>query len=169
MQGRDGCWEWTGSCRRRSNGDYGQVMIDRRGWLVHRLVYALVVGPLDPALVIDHTCRNTRCANPAHLEQVTQWVNTMRGDTPARRNAERTHCNHGHPFAGENLYWRTRASGNPIRRCRTCAIAKSNAQNKRRRSELSARRKQRYWADPAYRERAKAIQRSYHQRKVANG
>jgi hypothetical protein len=162
VQGTDGCWEWTGSLR--GNG-YGQVCIRPKNWLLHRLVYALCVGPLDSALTIDHLCRNRKCGNPAHLEQVTSIVNTMRGETPARRYARRTHCNHGHPFTPENLYWRI-AGAKRIRQCRTCAIQKASADNKRRRDVLSARRVERYRTDPAYRENAKAIQRAYHARKT---
>ncbi|GAA3948055.1 hypothetical protein GCM10022383_27280 [Microbacterium soli] len=70
-----GCWEWSGTI---SSTGYGQVKIDGRHVAVHRLSYELHVGPIPDGLVIDHLCSNRKCANPAHLEAVTQAENVRR-------------------------------------------------------------------------------------------
>jgi len=42
--------------------------------------------------------------------------NLMRGDTPAARNAAKTHCLEGHPYDEENTFKDSRGS----RHCREC-------------------------------------------------
>lgn len=46
------------------------------------------------------------CVRPAHLEAVTQKVNTLRGTSPAAIHAVKTHCIRGHEFTPENTYLR---------------------------------------------------------------
>jgi hypothetical protein len=79
-----------------------------------------MVEPVPKGLTIDHLCRNRACVNPAHMEVVTNRVNIMRGDTPAARNAARTHCAHGHPFDESNTYHRAGKKGQAGRDCRAC-------------------------------------------------
>lgn len=70
-----GCWEWQGT---QVSEGYGRFGFDYRMYAAHRVAYVLHHGAIDPNLVIDHLCRNTRCVNPAHLEPVTQSVNILR-------------------------------------------------------------------------------------------
>lgn len=71
-----GCWEWqTGT---GSNG-YGTVWLNGKSVSAHRAVYEALVGPVPDGLVIDHTCRNKMCVNPAHLRTVTIAENTRCG------------------------------------------------------------------------------------------
>lgn len=70
-----GCWEWQGA---RSDG-YGRVGWQSEKSAAHRVVYQLLVGPVAADLVLDHLCRNRPCVNPAHLEPVTNLVNSWRG------------------------------------------------------------------------------------------
>ena len=85
--------------------------------LVHRFVYERLVGKIPEGLQIDHLCRVRHCANPAHMEAVTQRENILRGMSPAAENARKTHCPQGHPYEGENLF--TYNQGR-FRRCRAC-------------------------------------------------
>lgn len=107
------CWIWNGC---RSGGGYSQVRFQGRKFLVHRIFYELFVGPIPKDLEIDHLCRTRACVNPKHLEPVTSQENTLRGISPAAVNARRTHCKHGHPLSGDNLYIEPKGK----RRCRIC-------------------------------------------------
>lgn len=72
-----GCWEWKGEKNR--NG-YGRVWIDGKRLMVHRVVYELLVEPIQEGLVLDHLCRNRPCCNPEHMDPVTVRENTLRGE-----------------------------------------------------------------------------------------
>jgi hypothetical protein len=74
-----GCWKWVGrKTRSRSGAYYGRVTI--RGmdpWprpeYAHRISFIAFKErdiPLDRQ--VDHTCNNTLCVNPAHLQLLTR-------------------------------------------------------------------------------------------------
>lgn len=93
------CWEWQGSLN--GNG-YGQMYIgsrtdgSRRNTMAHRVSYETFVGEIPEGLVIDHLCRNKRCVNPAHLEAVTNKVNSQDRAIYSKRAGRftgKTHCN----------------------------------------------------------------------------
>ena len=106
-----GCWEWTGYAY--ANG-YGSITHNGRQVLVHRWAYEHFTGPLVNGMQIDHLCRNRKCANPEHLEQVTPRENT--------RRAMRTKCINGHEFTEENT-WMCQGK----RYCRTCRRTRNKA------------------------------------------
>jgi hypothetical protein len=84
-----GCWLWQGELNR--NG-YGRVWVSGRRLMVHRVVYALLVGEIPKGLVLDHksdVCSHRNCCNPAHLEPVTVKVNTHRGRAVLFKRAEK--------------------------------------------------------------------------------
>lgn len=113
------CWLWTGG-----RGDYGHGVYHvthRHQVRAHRYAYEELVGPIPDGLVLDHLCRNPPCVNPAHLEPVTQRVNTLRGATIPAANAAKTHCVNGHPFDEANTYIRPDGA----RSCRTCCRART--------------------------------------------
>jgi hypothetical protein len=109
-----GCWIWTG---RLGRDGYGYVDAYDRQHTAHRYLYAQMIGPLPQELHLDHLCRVRCCVNPDHVEPVTPKENIRRGDGWAGRHARQTHCVHGHPLDGDNLF--VRPDGERV--CRTCS------------------------------------------------
>ena len=111
-----GCWDWTGYIRPDGYGliYLAEVGKQRRS---HRVVYEALVKQIDSSLVLDHLCRNRRCCNPDHLEEVTQKENSLRGVSPFAAKNKQTHCKHGHELSGENLYIHPQRG---TRNCRKC-------------------------------------------------
>lgn len=72
----NGCWVWNGETNR--NG-YGRVHFNQKKRVVHRVVWFLFYGELPADTVLDHLCRNRLCCNPSHLEPVSVFENTIRG------------------------------------------------------------------------------------------
>ena len=68
------CWEFIGKGGQR----YGLMIVDRVMTGMHRVIYEYYHGEIDPRLVIDHLCKNKRCSNILHLEQVTYEENGWR-------------------------------------------------------------------------------------------
>lgn len=72
------CWFFVEAGRENRNG-YGRLYWQGKELMAHRLSYEAHIGPIPEGLVLDHTCTNRCCINPAHLEPVTVKVNTHRG------------------------------------------------------------------------------------------
>lgn len=76
------CWNWK--AYKHPEG-YGMFYLAPKTRLAHRVSYWIFKGPItcecefDETIVVDHLCNNKSCVNPAHLEAVTQSVNTIRG------------------------------------------------------------------------------------------
>jgi hypothetical protein len=138
VAGAGECWIWNAAV---SPQGYGTFWEGATFTTAHRYSYTLAHG--DPgSLVIDHVCHNVagctdapcihrRCVNPAHLEAVTQLVNSHRGRTGAH-NAEKTHCSRGHEFSEDN----TIAKYGGGRACRACSRV-SHRRHNRKRKETS--------------------------------
>jgi hypothetical protein len=96
------CWVWTGALVR----GYSHVWCPQtnKHERAHCVMYAWLVGPIPRRVKgqktpnLDHLCRNKPCINPVHLELVPPRINSLRGDTVAAENAQKTHCPQGHPF-----------------------------------------------------------------------
>lgn len=63
-----GCWLFTGNKTRKG---FGQVWLDGKGRIAHRVAYQLYVGKLKPKpkYVVMQECGNKLCVNPKHLRQ----------------------------------------------------------------------------------------------------
>ena len=109
------CWGWLGPVNKTTG--YAYLSIGGTKVYAHRLSHELFIGPIPDGHVVDHHCRVTFCPNPLHLEAVTNAENIRRG------LALRTHCPHGHPYEGDNLFY-----DNGGRKCRACV----NGRNRRR-------------------------------------
>jgi hypothetical protein len=80
---RTECWVWTGRLGpRRGGGKDGRMNFRANGRHVtkraHRVSYEEFKGPIPEGLEVDHTCVNSCCINPAHLEAVTGSENITR-------------------------------------------------------------------------------------------
>lgn len=137
--GPSACWPWTGYVDGRTG--YGQFHDGDRLVKAHRFSYGLANHTVPLGLVVDHECHNDAeckdvpcahrsCCNPAHLEAVTQAVNSIRGRTGDHQLAK-THCPHGHEYTPENTILRNEGKH---RVCRACRRIHQNNYNARRKA-----------------------------------
>lgn len=109
QSGRADCYP---SPHGHDNGNgYTRVVIDGRKCYAHRVSYEVNRGLIPANLVLDHLCRNRWCANPDHLEPVSNEENILRGESPPAANARKGECPRGHAYL-------IRQSGD--RRCQAC-------------------------------------------------
>lgn len=125
-RGDNECWDWNGEL---NHGGYGVMRYKGKKIISHRFSFELFNGEIKYGLEIDHLCRNRKCCNPKHLEQVTHKENVFRGIGLASINHSKTHCKHGHLLFGDNLY----IYPNGDRACRICIYK----WNKDRRTRLA--------------------------------
>lgn len=98
----DDCWLWVGDIHKKTG--YGRFWFDGRGHLAHRWSYITAVGTIPAGFQIDHLCNTRRCVRPSHLRPTTAKENNARSRSPSAMNAKKTHCLHGHPLRGTNVY-----------------------------------------------------------------
>lgn len=68
----DECWEWKGT---KLEGGYGQVRIDCKCYLAHRVSWVLFFGEIPEGTLVLHKCDNPSCINPYHLYLGSQQDN----------------------------------------------------------------------------------------------
>ena len=121
-----GCWLWIGC---KDGAGYGRLNIKGVSTPAYRWAYERYVGKIPARFDVDHLCREPSCVNPMHLEAVTRSENIRRGiqENKGRALADKqqakTHCPHGHPYAGSNLLLCKRKTGHVGRVCKVCAYA----------------------------------------------
>ena len=117
----DTCWLWTDSL---NNGGYAFFTCGGEHYSAHRYSYELRNGPILDGFTIDHLCRVRHCVNPDHLEVVSQYENTARGEG----HGHETYCPQGHLYSGKNLYITPDGS----RQCRICRRVYVHAAERKR-------------------------------------
>jgi len=113
------CWIWTGTL---DDDGYGRISLRNRSWLVHRLIFEILIGHVPPDMVLHHVCGNPSCCNPVHLLIITREENSRLAKHYTgihHHNGRRTHCRRGHLLSGHNLILRRRKGG-AARVCRAC-------------------------------------------------
>lgn len=121
-----GCWLWLGAANQKGRGtfSYGGRRPKGRVELHHRFAYLVEHGDIPEGLSVLHRCDVPLCCNPAHLFVGTQADNVSDMMEKGRHrltavplaNSEKSHCLHGHPLNGDNLW--IRADGSRI--CKAC-------------------------------------------------
>jgi len=138
------CWIWTGcvvkgvSSRQGYGKVYGGVGFeDPYAGQTHRLVYTILVGPIQEGYTLDHLieegiCTDTRCCNPNHLQQLTVGDNLIKSlSTMPGKHAAKLTCPEGHPYSHTDTVG--------ARRCRICHTA-NEARRRRRLRDASVPR-----------------------------
>lgn len=127
----NGCWEWLR--RPHPQTGYGQTTrADQSTVGVHVLSHEIFKGPAGDGMVVDHTCSNRICCNPAHLEAVTQQENARRtADRRRNANSRKDNCPKcGGPY--ETTVTASRPRG--YRWCRPCHRVHQNNYARARRA-----------------------------------
>lgn len=96
------CWMWTGGTAE----GYGMFWLNGTNLHAHIVSFTWAKGEIPEGQERDHLCRNRPCVNPDHLQAVSHWINTARGEGPAAQNLAKTHCGTcGAEFNDENTYY----------------------------------------------------------------
>lgn len=91
----DECWEWHGALK---GAGYPHLKFQQKNYAVQTVMWELFIAAPRPGFDTDHLCRNRKCINPWHLEEVTHRVNMLRSNAPTGINARKLVCHRGHPF-----------------------------------------------------------------------
>lgn len=73
VDAESGCWEWLGC----TTDGYARINIKGHNKKVHIALYEEAFGRVPKGLELHHTCENTICVRPTHLEVVTHARNMI--------------------------------------------------------------------------------------------
>lgn len=124
-----GCWKWGGNIR----SDGRPILAKYRGRTsryAYRLTWEMGNGPLPEGLILHHTCENTWCVRPDHLEPMTQEEHARihQVERNIAKASEKTHCPQGHEYdIPKNRYG--------FRACSICRRAAKARYNARKRQQ----------------------------------
>lgn len=115
----DTCWQWPGAINGRERP---VVTFNYKTRYAYQVAYVLRYGPVPDGLELHHTCWDTTCWNPRHVQPTNRQENALAG--PVRSESV---CPEGHPMTGDNVQVyerrsRPRSDGSfgTFRRCREC-------------------------------------------------
>lgn len=106
------CIEWCGQVL---TSGYGGLHFGSMRTTVHRIVYAILVGPIPEKYHVNHLCLNKLCVHPAHLNVLTCSDNHKHGNP--HRGCTRGKCPHDNP-----PLWSGRGG------CAICGLARKKKQ-----------------------------------------
>ena len=125
-----GCWLWLGGVHfTRGGGPYGAIG-NERGFKpvmlsAHRAAYQLYKGDIPVNFDVDHTCQNTLCVNPEHLQAITHqnhaqltWNRIKKGE-----------CKRGHKMTASNT-WVGKTGAKQCRLCNNARAREIRAKNR---------------------------------------
>jgi hypothetical protein len=158
-----GCWEFTSAINEQG---YAKFFLNGRPQLAHRVAYRHFTDPIPEGMDVDHLCHNAdlsckggdtclhrRCCNPEHLAACEHGQNALRSCNPiASINRAKDRC----PNCGGEFTVMRDSKGRPRRKCLPC----KNARDMRR-------WKERFDADPEFRERKRRQSREGARRRSA--
>ena len=120
------CHLWTAATTR----GYGQINIEGRPVVAHRVAWYLEYGEWPPQWVL-HRCDVRACVRIDHLFEGNAQANAADMVAKGRHaNQLKTHCPRGHEFTEENTIIDTQSGA---RRCHICEKRRWTHQNEKRR------------------------------------
>jgi hypothetical protein len=118
------CLNWTGST---DDNGYGKFYVSGvRTRKAHRFAWFIEHGEF-PEHTTEHTCKNRRCVNVAHLDDIPQ---AQQADSAERWQQRKTHCPKDHEYTEQNTRWSNRKNGSRFRVCRECERIRTHAKRK---------------------------------------
>ena len=127
----DDCWNWKAYVKPNGYGTFGiGGRKNHKTVYAHRYSFELLKGPIKEGLEIDHLCKNRKCVNPKHLEQVTSRENLSRSNCLTSIQAKMISCIHGHLFDEKNTRSYLDKKGSLHRVCRKCSAKRAKVNRK---------------------------------------